>query len=419
MLALRTLKISNSSPVSLQDKVRIRPARNGLTQALSGTLSPGGREISLWRRPPQSLPVSSQLTSMAKLSSGRSNPMRSPLQRNLALDRKYKPSVQIELRPPCLSPLEGGGSSPQYLYDPPQVRYYGYRYYDPVTGRWPSRDPIGVRGGMNLYGMVGNKSVNNVDLLGREVAVSRSSNGGVETTVISITAVIGDLSNGFSIKNKDGTTTGVRRDDDEASQKRIIEKIKNELEHVLNFKTQDGKRVCKMNVDLQWVLKKNHSNFEKSKNRLWIVNYSDMVRYQKVPIDPDANSDYKPPFPGVAGRVDRVGGKTAVLNSYFCKDGDDKLDHMTDTAVHEIGHMLGLRHPFARRGGSGVDARNPLRRLNGKTNFMGYAVGARSAEWSQIDLIVKKFKKKQLNLPYDEFGKDSPDNGGPCCCESH
>lgn len=22
------------------------------------------------------------------------------------------------------------------------VRYYGYRYYDPVTGRWPSRDPI-------------------------------------------------------------------------------------------------------------------------------------------------------------------------------------------------------------------------------------------------------------------------------------
>ena len=23
--------------------------------------------------------------------------------------------------------------------------YYGYRYYDPVTGRWPSRDPIGTR----------------------------------------------------------------------------------------------------------------------------------------------------------------------------------------------------------------------------------------------------------------------------------
>ncbi len=28
--------------------------------------------------------------------------------------------------------------------------YYGYRYYDPVTGRWPSRDPIEERGGVNL-----------------------------------------------------------------------------------------------------------------------------------------------------------------------------------------------------------------------------------------------------------------------------
>jgi len=25
--------------------------------------------------------------------------------------------------------------------------YYGYRWYDPVTGRWPSRDPIGEKGG--------------------------------------------------------------------------------------------------------------------------------------------------------------------------------------------------------------------------------------------------------------------------------
>jgi RHS repeat-associated protein len=30
--------------------------------------------------------------------------------------------------------------------------YYLYRYYDPLTGRWPSRDPIEEGGGMNLYG---------------------------------------------------------------------------------------------------------------------------------------------------------------------------------------------------------------------------------------------------------------------------
>jgi RHS repeat-associated protein len=44
--------------------------------------------------------------------------------------------------------------------------YYAYRYYDPVTGRWPSRDPIQERGGVNLYGFVGNDGVNRWDLFG-------------------------------------------------------------------------------------------------------------------------------------------------------------------------------------------------------------------------------------------------------------
>jgi RHS repeat-associated protein len=44
--------------------------------------------------------------------------------------------------------------------------YYGFRYYDPETGRWLSRDPIEERGGLNLYGMVGNDSVNQWDYLG-------------------------------------------------------------------------------------------------------------------------------------------------------------------------------------------------------------------------------------------------------------
>lgn len=46
------------------------------------------------------------------------------------------------------------------------VMYYGYRFYDPETGRWPSRDPIEESGGINLYGFVGNKGVNRTDLLG-------------------------------------------------------------------------------------------------------------------------------------------------------------------------------------------------------------------------------------------------------------
>ena len=44
--------------------------------------------------------------------------------------------------------------------------YYGYRFYDPVTGRWPSRDPIGEQEGMNLYGFVGNNGISLHDYLG-------------------------------------------------------------------------------------------------------------------------------------------------------------------------------------------------------------------------------------------------------------
>jgi RHS repeat-associated protein len=46
------------------------------------------------------------------------------------------------------------------------IHYYGYRYLDPNTGRWPSRDPIEERGGKNLYGFVGNDGVNTWDFFG-------------------------------------------------------------------------------------------------------------------------------------------------------------------------------------------------------------------------------------------------------------
>jgi RHS repeat-associated protein len=46
------------------------------------------------------------------------------------------------------------------------VADYLYRYYDPLTGRWPSSDPIEEEGGMNLYGFVGNDGVGSWDYLG-------------------------------------------------------------------------------------------------------------------------------------------------------------------------------------------------------------------------------------------------------------
>ena len=45
--------------------------------------------------------------------------------------------------------------------------YYGYRHYDPATGRWPNRDPIEEQGGLNLYGFVGNDPISYSDYLGQ------------------------------------------------------------------------------------------------------------------------------------------------------------------------------------------------------------------------------------------------------------
>lgn len=44
--------------------------------------------------------------------------------------------------------------------------YFRARWYDPVTGRWLSNDPIGLAGGLNQYVFVGNNPVNFVDPLG-------------------------------------------------------------------------------------------------------------------------------------------------------------------------------------------------------------------------------------------------------------
>lgn len=41
-----------------------------------------------------------------------------------------------------------------------------FRAYDPHTGRWLSRDPIGEKGGVNLYGFVANSPLNKIDSLG-------------------------------------------------------------------------------------------------------------------------------------------------------------------------------------------------------------------------------------------------------------
>ena len=56
--------------------------------------------------------------------------------------------------------------STKYLDDSTGWYYYGFRYYSPELGRWLSRDPIGEKGGPNVYGFAGNSPANAFDLYG-------------------------------------------------------------------------------------------------------------------------------------------------------------------------------------------------------------------------------------------------------------
>ena len=63
------------------------------------------------------------------------------------------------------------------------------RWYDPDTGRWLSKDPIGLGGGLNLYAFCLNSAINNIDPSGAIVPLPII--GGV------VVGVVGGIAGGF------------------------------------------------------------------------------------------------------------------------------------------------------------------------------------------------------------------------------
>jgi RHS repeat-associated protein len=75
--------------------------------------------------------------------------------------------------------------STKYQDDETDLLYYGYRYYNASTGRWLSRDPIEEKGGLNLYGFVGNNPISFFDLDGREAGLIYHPDGSITLPRIS------------------------------------------------------------------------------------------------------------------------------------------------------------------------------------------------------------------------------------------
>ena len=68
--------------------------------------------------------------------------------------------------------------STKYADDESDLLYYGYRYYKPSTGTWPSRDQVGERYEINLYQFANNSSLQFLDLLGMSPIAALGPNAG-------------------------------------------------------------------------------------------------------------------------------------------------------------------------------------------------------------------------------------------------
>lgn len=84
--------------------------------------------------------------------------------------------------------------------------YYGYRYYNPGTGRWLNRDPIGETGGVSLFAFVANQPISKIDVLGLRPMLATFS--GINSTHDYVGAALRarDLQVDFSWHSRLGTT---------------------------------------------------------------------------------------------------------------------------------------------------------------------------------------------------------------------
>jgi RHS repeat-associated protein len=78
----------------------------------------------------------------------------------------------------------------KYLDEETGLYYFGHRYYDPITGQFLSREPLGESESINLYAYAGNDPINNVDVQG---LASVAINGNVTSSLELLSATLAKL----------------------------------------------------------------------------------------------------------------------------------------------------------------------------------------------------------------------------------
>jgi uncharacterized protein RhaS with RHS repeats len=121
------------------------------------------------------------------------------------------------------------------------VTDYTYRYYDPLTGRWPSRDPIEERGGANLYAFVWNDGVNSWDYLGLDVFVLNKPNSANSFGHAAVLVSGGD-SHTYHSFSEDGYDTESFKSLEEALEHAKKSGYENYLEYECDEESDDAAR---------------------------------------------------------------------------------------------------------------------------------------------------------------------------------
>ncbi len=88
---------------------------------------------------------------------------------SLAAQYEYGPFGELIRAAGAMTKLNPCRFSSKYADDECDLFYFGFRYYSPRTGRWLSRDPLDIAGGLNLYSSFSNDPILNVDTLGEAV----------------------------------------------------------------------------------------------------------------------------------------------------------------------------------------------------------------------------------------------------------